>query len=119
MKIVKSIGFMMLGAILLVSCKNEEKTADTSVSTASTEVAGNVEHTTFKIDGMTCEIGCAKLIEGKLAGLDGVKLAKVDFDTKTAEIDFDESKQSVESLVGTVEKIANGIYKVESVSATK
>lgn len=54
------------------------------------------------------------MIEGKLTGLTGVKEAKVDFDTKTATVVFDDAKQNGESLTQTVQKIANGSYKVEN-----
>ncbi|MGL4585419.1 MAG: heavy-metal-associated domain-containing protein [Flavobacterium sp.] len=120
MNILRSFAVVMLGTVLFASCKNEttanaevkEATAQTSVN----EVAGTVEKATFQIEGMTCAIGCAKLIEGKLAGLDGVKDAHVDFDTKTAVVEFDDAKQDVTSLVKTVEKIANGIYQVDKTS---
>ena len=34
----------------------------------------------FGIEGMTCAMGCAKTIEKKMAKMDGVKSAKVDFE---------------------------------------
>lgn len=120
MKVTKSVLVAILGATALVSCKSETKVQEGEIveqattATDSKEIAGKVENATFQIEGMTCEIGCAKLIEGKLAGLDGVKEAKVDFDSKTAIVEFDDAKQNSESLTKTVEKIANGIYKVEN-----
>jgi len=115
----------MLGAVLFVSCKKEATTTPageevvTTTNQSSKEVAGTMEKATFQVEGMTCAIGCAKLIEGKLAALDGVKLAHVDFDTKTATVEFDDSKQDAKSITTTVEKIANGIYKVESFNSVK
>lgn len=126
MKVTKSVLVAILGATALVSCKSETKVQEgvvveqtTTTATDSKEIAGKVENATFQIDGMTCEIGCAKLIEGKLAGLDGVKEAKVDFDSKTATVEFDDAKQNSESLTKTVEKIANGIYKVENMQVAE
>ncbi len=126
MKVTKSVLVAILGATALVSCKNETKVQEeamveqtTTAATDSKEIAGKVENATFQIEGMTCEIGCAKLIEGKLAGLDGVKGAKVDFDSKTATVEFDDAKQNSESLTKTVEKIANGIYKVDNMQVAE
>ncbi|MEK6451843.1 MULTISPECIES: heavy-metal-associated domain-containing protein [Myroides] len=125
MKVTKSVLVAILGATALVSCKSETKVQEgeiveqTATATDSKEIAGKVENATFQIEGMTCEIGCAKLIEGKLAGLEGVKEAKVDFDSKTAVVEFDDAKQNSESLTKTVEKIANGIYKVENMQVAE
>ncbi|WP_413511534.1 heavy-metal-associated domain-containing protein [Myroides odoratus] len=124
MKIVKLGLVALLGGIFLVGCKSETKKEEGKVETVaqvkaaevaeSNEVAGTMEQATFQIEGMTCALGCAKMIEGKLTGLTGVKEAKVDFDAKTATVIFDDAKQSGESLTQTVQKIANGSYKVEN-----
>jgi copper chaperone CopZ len=122
MKVIKHISVFALAAMLLVSCKDTTKDGNietpengTVADTIQKETAANLETTSFKIDGMTCAIGCAKTIESKLAGLDGVENAKVDFDTKTATISYDAGKQTPETIVGTVEKIADGTYKVSEV----
>ena len=107
MKLAKNISLFAVAALLFVSCKNTAKEApaegesETPVieNTTSEETAANLETTTFNIDGMTCAIGCAKVIENKLAGLEGVQEAKVDFDNKTATISFDAGKQTPETLV--------------------
>lgn len=123
MKIVKLGLVALLGGVFLVGCKSKTKKeaeqAETveqveTTATETNEVAGNMEQATFQIEGMTCALGCAKMIEGKLTGLQGVKEATVDFDSKTATVVFDDAKQNGESLTQTVQKIANGSYKVEN-----
>lgn len=123
MKIVKLGLVALLGGVFLVGCKSETKKEAEQVETVeqvettateTNEVAGNMEQATFQIEGMTCALGCAKMIEGKLTGLQGVKEATVDFDSKTATVIFDDAKQNGESLTQTVQKIANGSYKVEN-----
>ncbi|MGG5507692.1 MULTISPECIES: heavy-metal-associated domain-containing protein [unclassified Myroides] len=125
MKIVKLGLVALVGGIFLVGCKSETKKEATptetveqveTAATESTEVAGNMEEATFQIEGMTCALGCAKMIEGKLTGLQGVKEATVDFESKTATVIFDDAKQNGESLTQTVQKIANGSYKVENLA---
>ena len=126
MNITKKLAFFALAAMLFVSCKDNSKDstietpADETVtdSTMVKETAANLETTSFKINGMTCPQGCAAVIENKLAGLDGVQEAKVDFDNKTATISFDAAKQTPEKLVETVENIADGAYKVSDVHSS-
>lgn len=126
MNIIKKLSFFALACLLLTGCKDNskdgtiEETENGTVtdSTMVKETAANLETTSFKIDGMTCPMGCAATIEKKLAGLDGVQEAKVDFDTKTATISFDAGRQTPETLVETVEKIADGAYKVHDVKSS-
>src|SRR5690349_3221859 len=123
MNFVKKLSFIALATLLFASCKDTSKdgTIETPAegtvvdSTKTKETAANLETTSFKIDGMTCAVGCAAHIQNKLAGLDGVQDAKVDFEKKTATISFDAAKQTPEKLVETVEHIADGAYKVSDV----
>ena len=66
------------------------------------------ETATFNIEGMTCAIGCAKTIQEKLAAMDGVQKATVDFDKKTATVAFDGSKQTSELLLKAVQETGDG-----------
>jgi len=124
MNLIKKLSFFALAALLFASCKDTSKDGniETPAKEAVTDSAqvketasANLETTTFKIDGMTCPMGCAATIEKKLASLEGVSKAKVDFDAKTATVSFDASKQTPEKLVETVEHIADGAYKVSDV----
>jgi len=124
MKTLKGISLLFMAAAFMVSCKqtsNEQKetTTETTEKVASTEVAGTMQKATFQVEGMSCAIGCAKVIEGKLAKMDGVKNAKVDFDSKTATLEFDDAKQNTESIKKMVEEIADGAYKVENMTVAK
>lgn len=116
---MKNFALIVLVGLAFASCKNEVKGQEGTVqieetTSAAKEVAaqGTIEKASFEIEGMTCALGCAKLIEGKLAGLSGVQNVVVDFETKKATLEFDDAQQTVETLTATVEKIANGIYKV-------
>jgi len=66
---------------------------------------------------MTCEFGCAKSIENKLANAKGVDTAKVDFKTNMAYISFDKTQQSKQELKQTIESLLDGnTYKASEVS---
>lgn len=120
MKTLKTISVLAIMALIFTSCKNntqpEVKTVDTEVS--EKEVAQTLDQNAtyakveFGIDGMTCAMGCAKTIEKKMAKMDGVKSAEVDFDRRLAMVEYDEAKVTPKSLEETVTKVAD-IYKVK------
>ncbi|MBS7320538.1 MAG: heavy-metal-associated domain-containing protein [Myroides sp.] len=128
MKALKSISMFAMTAVLLVSCKQnsnkqeEVVTPTDSISVeqvSSNEISGTMQKATFQVEGMACAIGCAKVIENKLAKMEGVQNATVDFESKTATLEFDDAKQNGETIKQTVEEIANGAYKVENLSVEK
>lgn len=121
MNFTKSLVTLGIASSLLFSCKDaasKPAAADTETEvTATTEktkaVAAKPETASFKIDGMTCAMGCAKTIEKKLADMEGVQKATVDFDKKEATVEFDGAVLTPEKLYATVEGAADGnTYKV-------
>ncbi|MDY2586089.1 heavy-metal-associated domain-containing protein [Winogradskyella aquimaris] len=112
---------VVLAVVLAVSsCKDnaepEVKTVDIEVT--NKEVAKTLDPNAtyakveFGIEGMTCAVGCAKTIEKKMAKMDGVKSAKVDFDNRLAMVEFDEAKVTPKSLEEAVAKVGD-VYKVK------
>lgn len=120
MKTIKNILTIAIITIAIFSCKNETqpevKTVDTAteVKTTKVELDPNATYAKaeFKIEGMTCAMGCAKVIEKKMARMEGVKSATVDFDRQLAMVEYDEAKVSPTSLENTVTGVAD-IYKVK------
>jgi copper chaperone CopZ len=117
MNFTKSIATIALASLLFISCKKntQETTATTTASTETTApkvkkeiAAANLQTASFKVEGMTCAIGCAKTIESELSDLDGVQKATVDFDKKLATVTFDKTVQNPESLTKVVEATADG-----------
>jgi periplasmic mercuric ion binding protein len=107
---------MTFAALTLVSCK---KTEGDNVANGeeTTDVAPVMATTSFMIEGMHCEMGCAKAIEKKIAKMDGVQEVEIDFTGKKATIQFDSNKQSPENFVETVEKI-NKDYIISDVTTS-
>ena len=62
---------------------------------------------------MTCAMGCAKTIEKKLAKMDGMYNAKVDFENELATVEFDAEKIDKDALVSTVSSVSKS-YSVEN-----
>lgn len=113
----------MVAAITLfaMSCKNETKpevkTVEVATETSKT-INPNATYAKaeFTIEGMTCAMGCAKTIENKIAKMDGVKSATVDFDKKLAMVEYDEAKVNPALLEQTVTKVSD-TYKVTNMKA--
>ena len=127
MNFTKSIAAIVLAGLLFVSCKKnaEETTTATTVSTETTApkvkkeiAAANLQTASFKVEGMTCAIGCAKTIESELSDLDGVQKATVDFDKKLATVTFDKTVQNPENLTKVVQATGDGkTYKVSNMKS--
>ena len=116
MNALKNIVMGSLIALFVMNCKNEVKPEVKTVETAaevSTTLDPNATYAKaeFNIEGMTCAVGCAAIIEKKMAKMDGVKSAKVDFDKKLAMVEYDIAKVSPTNLIETVAKVGDA-YKV-------
>ncbi|WNH13735.1 heavy-metal-associated domain-containing protein [Thalassobellus suaedae] len=116
MKTIKSILSLFVIATIFFSCKNTNKAEIKTIEVATETVKELDPNATyakaeFTINGMTCAIGCAATIEKKIAKMDGVKTAKVDFDKKLAMVEYNEAKVTPNLLEETVTKVAD-IYKV-------
>ena len=127
MKITKIIA-LIVGMVLLVACKSEQKepeviSVEYKEEVKKTEIADNatIENAKFNIEGMTCAVGCAAKIEKSLANMDGVTAAKVDFESKTATVSYDAGKVNTGLLAERVVKTGDmySVMNMEKVSGTK
>lgn len=123
MKTTKPFLALVVASLFFVACKEnptstEEMSNITQVEKVQPEIlAKNLQTANFTIDGMHCEFGCAKGIEKKLAKLDGIKSAKVDFETKEAIIEYDATVHTPQVLAQTVEAMADD-YKVSNIKSS-
>ncbi|MFK7781817.1 heavy-metal-associated domain-containing protein [Psychroserpens sp.] len=129
MNTLKNILVLALISVSVMACKNE---ATPEVKTVETEVSSEVNtnqakqldpnatyaKAEFGIEGMTCAMGCAKTIEKKIAKMDGVKSAKVDFEKEIAMVEYDEAKVTTNSLEEAVAK-AGDTYKVKDMKTVE
>lgn len=120
MNAFKNILLVIVTFVFMVACKNEAKPEIKTIETEETSMVANTidqdavyAKAEFGIEGMSCAIGCAKTIEKKLAKLDGVKSAKVDFSKELAMVEYDQAKVTPATLTATVSK-AGEIYKVKN-----
>ena len=119
MNFTKSILSLVLASSLFISCKDmSSKPTENKEANVEKKITAAVkpETASFKIDGMTCAIGCAKTIEEKLSKMNGVQKATVDFDKKQATVDFDSSILTPQKITAIVESCADGeTYKVSEI----
>jgi Cu+-exporting ATPase len=126
MKTVKTICLVALFTMAFTSCKNDVKpevktvAMDQSKEVASNELDPNANYTKveFGIEGMTCKMGCANTIEKKMAKMEGVKSAKVDFDKQLAMVEYDDAKVTPQSLEEAVAKVGD-VYKVKDMKVVE
>ena len=112
MRFTPSFLAIALSSLLFFSCKKTEvsqtTTIEKTVKVNSKSISAKPEIATFTIEGMTCAVGCAKTIQDKLASMDGIQSATVDFDQKFAIVEFDASKQTPELLLKAVQETGDG-----------
>jgi Cu+-exporting ATPase len=124
MKFLKNILSVTFILILLSSCKTDKKVEIKTIDVSSEKISQKLDPNAvyskaeFSIKGMTCEMGCAKTIEKKLAKMYGMKSATVDFKNELALVEFDVAKISPLSITKTVNDISN-IYSVENMQIIK
>lgn len=123
MKTLKNISFLLIFSLIAFSCKEnapEIKTVDTSVQNDKDLISSDMAYTTatFEIEGMVCEMGCARTIEKRLAKMDGMKQAKVNFEEKVAVVKFDEAKLDTEKIEQAVIKV-NDVYSVHNMKTVE
>lgn len=109
---MKRIITLLIISFVLISCgsQTEEKKATPEVLAKKEVALKNIE---VDIEGMTCEIGCARLIQSKLSKVDGVTYTKVSFEAGKGQFTFDANQISAEDVINNIEKIAGGdLYSV-------
>ena len=112
MRFTPSFLAIALSSLLFFSCKKMEvsqtTTTEKTIKLNSKSIAAKPQLATFTIEGMTCAVGCAKTIQDKLASMDGIQSATVDFDKKFATVEFDASKQTPDLLLKAVQETGDG-----------
>ena len=110
-------------SVILILCSCEKKIENKSIEVKTSEkkeisADADLKKVALNIEGMTCEIGCARTIQSKLSKTEGVKFAKVNFDKKSGVVEYDANTISEKQIVTIVEKIAGGdLYKVTEIKA--
>ena len=116
MKVLNIILAFLFFAVFFNACHQGPGSAERSGAKATEEVVQDLKHAKAEIKGMTCEIGCARLIQSKLYKTEGVTFASVSFADSSGVISYDASRVSIEDLKAVIEGAGGGdLYTVASI----
>ena len=106
--------YMFLILFIAISCNEVKK--DTTIKDAEIEkpeIAASYKSIEVDIEGMTCEIGCARTIQSKLSKVNGVTYSKVNFETNKGQFTYNENEINKDEIINKINGIAGGdLYKV-------
>jgi Cu+-exporting ATPase len=111
---MKKLTLLFLSIFFLISCNEAKKEASPENQKEKKEdIVANYKSVEVDIEGMTCEIGCARTIESKLSKVDGISYSKVSFEDKKGQFTYDANKLSKEDIANKIGEIAGGdLYSV-------
>lgn len=122
---IKYVFLLLVVLFTSFSCINNSQPEAKTVEIASTPESKKIlnpdavyTNASFEIEGMKCAMGCAKVIEKNINQMDGVKEVKVDFESKTATVSFDEQLASPEKITEAVLSTSD-TYSVTSWNGTQ
>ncbi|AMC11072.1 hypothetical protein Lupro_07350 [Lutibacter profundi] len=118
---MKKIIPILILTFLFISCsENKKETTAKKTEVKKTEVAANYKSIEVDIEGMTCEIGCARTIQSKLSKVDGVTYSKVNFEAKKGIFTYDSNKLSEQDITNKISGIGGGdLYSVTKTTEIK
>lgn len=131
---MKPFYLLILSFLLLLGCSSEStQKADKVVAMADVPVSvneikvGNIDDektiAELEIEGMTCAIGCAKMIKKTISDLEGVKMAEVNFDADNpidyAIVEYNPEEINELEMAAVIQSIVDGQYKVNNIVVKK
>jgi len=97
---MKNLKYLLIALCLIAGFVSSQ-----TLQAKSTEQAqNNSQIVILDMQNMTCAM-CSITIRKALQGVDGVQNAKVDFDSKTANVTFDPNKTNIENLIKTTTNV--------------
>ena len=117
MKLINNIVYIVVLSIFFIACGNEKTQTKEKSIVVEKKLTENLKNIEVQIKGMTCEIGCARLIQSKLYKAEGVKFAEVKFSDSIGNITYDENRISSEEIKTIIQKAAGGdLYSVVAIN---
>jgi len=88
----------------LLSCKTDKN----QVVKQQDSTIANLKTVTVAIQGMTCEIGCAKTIESKISKMEGVSASKVNFDERKGIFTYNSNIATQSDIIKEINELLDG-----------
>lgn len=101
-----SLGMLLLNLDVNAQSQNDQNTFQME------KHKDNVETLQLKVEGMSCQAGCANSIDKMLSQKEGIVDSKTTFDSSSSEVKFDKSKISEKEIVALI--VERG-FKAEAV----
>ena len=92
------------------------KTLFITLSTLGFLLSGELT-ATYRVDGMMCSNSCVRKINKSLNGVGGIKSCKVDFESKTTTVIFDDEIIDSDKIAKTISE--KTYFKVKNIKRTK
>ncbi len=115
MNFIKLFSLFICLFLITMSCNNKhsKNNKNSPQITNNKTIVTDFVKSEFHIKGMTCEIGCARLIQSKLSKVDGIKFIKVSFKDSLGMVEYDTNKVDLKKINSIVNNIAGGdLYKI-------
>lgn len=113
---MKKIFLLITILIMSISCSNHTSEVDKSETNKPAVANTSAE---LEIRGMTCEVGCKKLIEKNVRKMAGVTRFDIDFGHNSAHLEFDSSITNAEEVKEVINSINNGVYSATVLDVSK
>lgn len=97
-------GLLMCYGILLLNSEAKAQAQENQNSPKMEKTEANAETVQLKVEGMSCQEGCANSIDRMLKQQDGIVKNKTTFDSGTSEIQYDKSKVSEKEIISLIEE---------------
>lgn len=108
---------ILLPLVMATGCEQKKEAPAAEEKILAQSTTPEIKKVEIDIEGMTCEIGCARTIQSRLSKKEGVQLAEVNFEMKKGLVEYDAQIITEKEIIATVEKIADGdLYKVTNTS---
>tara|TARA_B100001057_G_scaffold393090_1_gene401897 strand:+ start:410 stop:778 length:369 start_codon:yes stop_codon:yes gene_type:complete len=106
MKIIQfSLVIIATLALIFTGCKNNQVSKKSLINYSKPNVEKafkSPKQIKMNIEGMVCALGCAVTIEKNLNKTNGIKFAKVDFQTKKASLTYDANQLTTNDITRVV-----------------
>jgi periplasmic mercuric ion binding protein len=115
----KIICFICISILLACSSDKAKQNKNLEVIKTITEGEETFTSATISIEGMTCAKGCAHFIEKKLAKLNGVTSASVQFEENNAIVEYDHHLIEESKIIEEITSLNDGKYSVSKIIIMK
>lgn len=110
---------IVLSSVLLISCGGSGSEGASSEMKHEVVVNDDVKANAsakLAIEGMECAHNCAGTIQKEVSAMKGVRICEVDFENKSAVVEFDNTQVKESDILDKIGTLNDGAYKAEVIT---